>query len=85
MVTIALPADIERPLSEEARQRGMTPEDLALEALRARFSPVPGTGTLLDLLGDYIGAVEGSGENVSEDTGKKFAQGLEEKRRQGHL
>lgn len=76
MVTIALPADIERPLSEEARQRGITPEDLAIEALRARFSPAQGTGTLLDLLGDYIGAVEGSGEDISEKTGRRFAEGL---------
>jgi hypothetical protein len=39
MTTITLPADIEGPLTEEARRRGTTPEGLALETLRLRFTP----------------------------------------------
>ena len=90
MVRIALPADIEEPLSKEAQKRGISPEALALEALRATFgSPQPGEqqgpGSLFDFLAGYIGTVEGSSENLSEDTGRLFAEGLWERRRQESL
>lgn len=43
------------------------------------------TGSLYDFLGDFIGSLEGSGTNYSDDTGKKFADDMAEKHRQGHL
>lgn len=90
MVTIALPYDIEEPLSEEARKRGLTPEQLALETLRATFklsSEGEGRepGTLFDFLAGYIGTIEGSPERLSEDCGQRFTDGLLEKQRRGHL
>lgn len=88
MVRIALPADIEEPLSEQARQRGITPEELALETLRETFAkpnreakPVE---TLFDFLSGYVGTVEGSTGDVS-NSGQLFAEGLVEKQRRGHL
>src|SRR5271157_1242832 len=39
MTIITLPPEIEGPLREEARRRGMSPGLLALEALRDRFAP----------------------------------------------
>jgi hypothetical protein len=81
MVTIALPADIEGPLTEQARKRGMTPEQLALETLRSTFTAGaaadgPEGRTLFDFLSGYIGTIEGSAENLSQDSGQLFAEGL---------
>jgi hypothetical protein len=84
MTTITLPADIEGPLAEEARRRGATPERLALEALRLRFTPSvaslsekPPETSLADFLAGYVGLVEGSTEPLSERCrGERFAQGL---------
>ena len=90
MVTIALPSDIEGPLTEQARKRGMTPEQLAVETLRSTFTSgaatgEPDRGTLFDFLSGYVGTVEGSAENLSQDSGRLFAEGLLEKQRRGHL
>jgi hypothetical protein len=38
-VVIDLPAQLEAALAEQARWRGVSPEALALEALRQRFLP----------------------------------------------
>ncbi len=38
-MVISLPSQLESALSEQARQRGVAPEVLALEALRERFLP----------------------------------------------
>jgi hypothetical protein len=40
-MTIKLTPQLEAALSEQARQRGIAPEDLALEALKERFLPKP--------------------------------------------
>jgi hypothetical protein len=86
MTTITLPPDLDERLREEARQRGTTPELLAVDTLRRAFVPpeVPaeGGGTLHDFLGDFIGSIEGTGESLSTDCGRHFADGLEEKYRQ---
>ena len=40
-MVITLPPEIEQALREVARRRGVTPEELALAALRERFPPQP--------------------------------------------
>ncbi len=85
-MTITIPAELEARIDEEARQRGTTPELLAVDTLRQAFVPVqpdvPAKGeTLFDSLGDFIGAVEGSGEPLSEDCGRHFADIVVEKHR----
>lgn len=40
-MTITLTPDIEDALTEQARQRGVTPEHLALESLRTLYAPAP--------------------------------------------
>ena len=94
-MVIALTPDIESALAEEARRQGTTAEQLALDYLRERF--VPGstspsaTGkTLADYLAGHIGVLASAerasgGGRMSEDTGKRFAAALVEKRRQGRL
>ena len=40
-MVLNLNAELEAALTEQARQRGVAPEDLALQALRDRFLPRP--------------------------------------------
>jgi hypothetical protein len=87
MTRITLPAEIDGPLVEEARRRGITPERLALDTLRQRFTPSvaspseePPDTTLADFLTGYVGLVEGSTETLSERCGERFAEGLAEER-----
>jgi hypothetical protein len=94
MTTIAIPPDLEAPLSEQAQRRGTTVESLALETLRERFvrNPPPKSAescrSLAEFLEGFIGVI-GSGEHVSggarmsENTGRQFTKGLLKKHRQG--
>ncbi len=96
-MTITLTPDIENALVEQAKEHGTTPEKLALESLRERFvdpteegAPIDGAETLADYLADHIGVIHSSehvpgGARMSENTGKKFAEGMVEKRRRGKL
>ncbi|MEX0718320.1 MAG: hypothetical protein WD066_17125 [Planctomycetaceae bacterium] len=92
-MVIRLTSEIERALIGEARQRGVPPEELALESLRNRFVP-PDEGelpsevevqSLADYLGGHIGAVH-SGEHVpggaalSQDSAGKFVESLRSRR-----
>ena len=96
-MTIIITPDIEHALAEEASKTGTTPQELALQCLRARFVPSDGSeaaaqeqGTLADFLAGYIGVLA-SGEHVpggarmSEESGKKFATGMAQKRQRGRL
>lgn len=96
MITIELPPDLEEAVSREAEQKGTTVELLALDALKQRFqeptTPValPHGVTLVEALSDYIGAANTKnifpeGSTLSENTGRKFAVLMKEKRKQGRL
>ncbi len=96
MVTIVLPSELEEAVSKEAVQRGTTVELLTLDVLQERFlklssiKQLPEGATLADALAGYIGAVNTrdkypEGSTLSEDTGRKFAQLMMEKRKQGKL
>ena len=79
MTTIILPADLETRISDEAG-RGTTPELLAVDSLRRLFRTEPANAedaqTLTEFLGDFVGAVEGTGEPMSEDCGRRFTDAL---------
>ena len=91
---ITLTPDIEQALTAEARKLGRTPEQLALESLRARFmapesdaSLTEEQDTLADFLHGYLGVLHSSdhvpgGARLSEDSGRKFAAGLVARRHQ---
>ncbi len=80
MMTLTIPTDLEGALAQAAQHAGVAVERLALETLRERFTqetlPVPDNATLFDLLGEGIGAVDGSPEAWSERCGERFADGL---------
>ena len=91
---ITLTPDIEQALAAEARKLGLTPEQLALDSLRARFLspeservPTVEPGTLADFLCGHVGVLHSSeyvagGARLSEDSGRKFAAGLLAQRHQ---
>ena len=91
MTTITRPPEVEGPLAEEARRLGTTPELLAIGYLRDRFvpsSPIADTwkdATLYDFLSGYIGTIDGTTEALSEERGRRFAEGLVENHKRGHL
>ena len=99
MVTITLPPELERTITELAQRKGTTPELLTLDALHREFlslsPPLPATEqtkekTLADFLGDFIGCLDSGefvpgGARMSENIGEKFAEGMVEKRKAGHL
>ena len=94
---ITLPEEIEKALVAEAKERGIPPEQLALESLRREFvhpaqgnNPAEGHGTLAEYLSDYIGTLHSSehvpnGARLSESTGEAFVRALAEKREHGRL
>jgi hypothetical protein len=86
MTIITIPPEIEVPLAEAAKQRGTTPELLALEGLRNMYAPATHTSaaengnSLADFLQGYIGRISGTSEPLSEDTGRRFTEILHEQR-----
>jgi hypothetical protein len=97
MLTITLPPELEQAIEERAQEQGTTPELLVLGDLRERYlperqpePPVVEGQTMADFLKDFIGCIDSSeaypeGSRLSEDTGRKFAALMVEKRRQGKL
>jgi hypothetical protein len=95
-VTIKLTPELEQVIGEEARRQGTTPELLVIESLRrcflphaTRTAPEP-EGTLADFLSDFVGTLHSSehvpgGARMSEAAGRKFAAGMDKKRRLGRL
>ena len=88
MITITLPLEIEGQLLKEARKQGTTPESLALNCLRERFTPSKKQApedkesSLFDFLSVHIGAIDGTTEALSENCGQRFSEGLLEQRRE---
>lgn len=92
-MTITLTPELEQALEQRARQQGTTPEVLAIDSLtktylpRAAFPTEEGE-TLANYWADYIGTIDSTefvpgGANLSEDTGRKFAELMVEKYRKG--
>jgi hypothetical protein len=93
-MSIELTPDLESALAEAARRQGTTPDLLAEAYLRERLDPrrheTAGTEprTLADFLVGYVGVLgEDTDEerNLSEDTGRGFAEALSRSRTEGRL
>lgn len=99
MTTITLTPELETALAARAKTQGTTPELLALDTLRQFYGtpqrkneePQAETGeTLFDFLKGYVGVIHSSeyvegGARLSENCGTKFAEGMEQKRKEGRL
>jgi hypothetical protein len=87
-MVIRLTPDIETALNREAQRQGTTPEHLALESLSKLFlHTLPNATTreasLSGFLSGYIGTIDGTSEALSENCGRRFAEGLASKHEQG--
>ncbi len=87
---LTLSPDIENAIKERAGLEGTTPEQVALDGLRKMFGlsagqPDDSPTSLEEFLNGYIGVIHSSeqvegGANMSEETGKQFAQLVVRKR-----
>ena len=76
---LTLTPDVENAITQQANQRGITPQQLALESLRELFVPASveakeHPSTLADFLDGYVGVLRSSefvegGAQLSEQTG----------------
>ncbi len=100
MVTITLPPELERAVTERAKQQGTTPELWTLDKLQQSLQaeaaaelvpePISEGGSMLDFFAGYVGVLHSSeftpgGAQMSQDTGRKFAEGMLKKRQEGKL
>jgi len=100
MVTITLPPELEKVVTERAKQQGTTPELWTLERLTQSLQDESiaesvheansEDGSMLDFFEGYIGVLDSSefvagGAQMSQDTGRKFAEGMLKKRQEGKL
>ena len=96
-MNITLTPDIEQALSQRASRDGISPEELALDILRKQIAPKRAAvkpaaegRTMYDVLKDHIGVISfgelsPDGTPLSENCGKKFADLMMTKYKQGKL
>jgi hypothetical protein len=88
--------DVEQRLDDMAKRNGTTAESLVRSAVEQLLVPEeqahdePTPGSLAEFLQGYAGAFDSrewtpGGARLSENTGEKFADILEEKRAQGRI
>ena len=86
---LELSPETEARLQRKAERAGQSLPDylLAVADAEAEEEEAEATeGSAFDLFDGLIGQVGSGGEgHWSQDTGRKFAEGMAEKRRQGHL
>jgi hypothetical protein len=94
-MSIELTPDLESALADAARRQGTTPDLLAEAYLRERLDPRrhESSGkepkTLAEFLDGYVGVLgredDADGNNLAEDTGRRFAEALSRSRAEGRL
>lgn len=97
-MTLILSPQVESRLVQGARLNGLSPEAYA-ETLLLRVLPEPSEkterteepeeddsgGSAYDLFKDLLGGWSSGGSHLSENCGEAFAEGMAQKKRQGHL
>jgi len=82
MTTVRLDTELETTLERLARQRGQTKSDVIRDAIEhlAREQEASGA-TALERLRPFIGIADSGGRELSRQTGRRFREMLEERRR----
>jgi hypothetical protein len=98
-MAINIPSDIEKRAREAAARQGIDADTFVADVLEKGLRSVEGparnlkettigetspTHSLVDFLGDLIGAVEGNGERA-RNAGEQFTDSLVQKHKEGHL
>ncbi len=87
-VVLELKPEVESRLRKKAERAGQNPAEYLIAVADAEVEEETdeSEGSAYDLFKGHIGLVGSGGEGRwSEDTGRKFAEGMAEKRRQGRL
>jgi hypothetical protein len=87
---LELPDAVYAALEREAAARGLDPvawiaAHLPVQAGMSANAENGKPRTMLDLFAGHIGVIASGIGDLSEDTGRKFAEGMEQKRREGRL
>jgi hypothetical protein len=90
---LSLPHDVYTRLLEAAESEGTTPVGWIQDRLppphdqrSSSLGTVAAPQNMLEALGDLVGSIHSGGQlQASERHGELFAEGMEEKRRQGRL
>ena len=80
MTTVRLDTTTEATLKRLAMRRGQTKSDLIRDAI-SRLAEEEGDLSTFQRLQPFIGVADSGGQQLSEDTGRRFREALEEKRR----
>jgi len=80
MITVRLDTTTEATLKRLAIRRGQTKSDLIRDAI-SRLAEDEGELSVFQRLQSFIGIADSGGQQLSEDTGRRFRKALEEKRR----
>jgi hypothetical protein len=87
-ITISLAPEEEAQLQQLAKERGQTAADLVQEQIRSLLTAPTfpqNDSDLPEIWRGLVGTLHSSHGSLSEETGKQFAEGMAEKRREGHL
>jgi len=80
MATVRLDTPTETTLKRLAERRGQTKSDVIRDAI-ARLAEDEREASAYDRLRPFIGVADSGGQQLSQDTGRKFREALEDKRR----
>lgn len=80
MTTVRLDTATEATLKRLAMKRGQTKSDLIRDAI-SRLAEEEGDLSAYQRLQPFVGIADSGGQQLSEDTGRRFREALEEKRR----
>lgn len=85
MTTVRLDPKLESTLERLAKRRGQTKSDIIRDAIeRLAAQEARDEPSALDRLRPFVGVADSGGQNLSRDTGRKFREILEAKRRAGN-
>ncbi len=87
-IVITLAPEEEAQLQKLAEESGETIEETAMRLIRLALSRQmlpPDNSDLPEKWRGIVGAFHSGDGSLSQDTGRKFAEGMEQKRREGHL
>ncbi len=87
-ITITLAPEEEAQLQQLAQEHGQTPEDYVLGQIRPLLAtPTLSTddSDLPEIWRGLVGVLHSGQGLLSQETGKQFAEGMAQKRRDGHL
>ena len=83
MTTVRLDSVTEATLKRLATHRGQTKSEVIRDAIARLGDDEPADGSAFQRLQVWVGIADSDGRQLSTDTGRRFAEQLQERRRAG--